>query len=247
MSNRLIKSTGISSIFILMLVTETYPIQALTSPLAVECSSEIGGEDSVFSGFTEFNSFFDDLIDTLTGGFNLAGVVDLWRVFVSIMQSETPEEAALSSSAENNLEESYANREDYARQMERMGVLVTVEENTLGTDAQQKTVDSCNFTNEATQVIYDLGEESQELDTSQQILQNISAQLAQEATISNLLKEEITLIRQENALQTVLASQAAQQLHEWNLSQRRENISSRNLTVVNGALIVMPGSTVWQE
>ena len=258
--------TGISSI----LLTQPLPVYASLAPVEIECESRGGEGDSLFSSFTsgsrggggeweeagrdsllsdisDIASFFTDLISGLVGSFNIAKVVDIHKLFTEIMSGNLPEEAGLSNASENNIAESYLHREDFAKSLQRKGAVATVEDTTLGEQAQEKTLENCLFANEATQIIFELGEDSQNLDTSQQILQNISGQLGQKSSIDQLIKEELTLIRQDLALTTVLDSQIAQQVHESNLSERRAHISSRNLVVLNGGLITLPGGGLWQE
>ena len=259
MNNRLI-ITGIASLILLIQPMGAYAVNS--APVEIECESG-GREGSLFASslgseggledrggdslMSEMTSFFTDLMGSLGGSFNLAKVVDIYQLFTKIMAGSLPEEAGLSNASENNIAESYLQREDFAKSLQRKGAIATVEDTTLGEEAQEKTLENCLFANEATQIIFELGEDSQNLDTSQQILQNISGQLGQKSSIERLMKEELTLIRQDLALTTVLDSQIAQQVHESNLSERRAHISSRNLVVLNGGLITLPGGGLWQE
>ena len=253
--NKLITTGLVSSI----LLTQSIAVYAaLAPPLAIECESS-GGEDTLLASSSgdgsdtgggdllgELTTLFTDLVSGLVGSFNLAKVVDLHQLFNQVMSGTLAEEVALSNASENNLPQSYAHRADWGKSLQRQAAIATVTDTTLGEDAQVQTRENCLFANDATEIIFELGEDSQSLDTSQQILQNISGQLGQRATIDHLIKEELTLMRQDLALTTVLDAQIAQQIHESNLSERRANVSSRNLVVVNGGLVTLPGG-LWEQ
>lgn len=242
-----------------LLFTQSWGLSAtLVPPVEIECESS-EAEDSLWASplengteaaggdlLGELTTWFTDLVSGLVGSFNWAKVVDLHQLFRQIMSGTLTEEMALSNGAENNLPQSYSQREDFAKSLQRKAAIATVEDTTLGEQAQAQTRDNCLFADEASEIIFELGEDSQSLDTSQQILQNISGQLGQQGTLDHLIKEELTLMRQDLALTTVLSAQIAQQIHESNLAQRRTNVSSRNLVVVNGGLVTLPGG-LWQE
>lgn len=222
------------------------------APTEIECESEgdslltsdDGGSEDNFVG--EIVSFFTDLINGLVGQHNIAKVVDIHQIFRKVMSGNLPEDAALSNASENNLSNSYAQRKDYAETLQRKAAVATVEDTTLGEAAQELTKENCIFANDATEIIYELGEESQNMDTSQHILQNISAQLGQKGTVDNLMKEELTLMRQDLALSAVLQSQIAEGINKSNIVQRREKIASQNYELLNNALITLPGG-LWEE
>jgi hypothetical protein len=231
-----------------ILLMPSIPLYASLAPVDIEC--ELGEEDSLLSEEIETDSdittLFTDLIDGILSSFNLAKVVDIYQVFTNIMGGELPEEVALSNASENNLPQSYAHRKDFAETMTRTGAIATVQDTTLGPEAQEKTRENCLFANDATELIFDLGEESQSLDTSQQILQNISGQLGQQSTVELIAKEELTLIRQDLGLSTILEAQIAEELHQSNLSQRRAKIATQNLTILQNGLVILPGG-LWEE
>jgi hypothetical protein len=247
------KKLLITGIAFSILLIPPIPMYASLAPFEIECASgggegewEEAGGDSLLSDINDIASFFTDLISGLVGSFNIAKVVDIHKVFTEIMSGNLPEEVAVSNAAENNLPNSYAHRKDRAETLQRKAAIATVEDTTLGEQAQQQTLENCLFVNDATNIIFELGEDSQNLDTSQQILQNISGQLGQKGTIDHLMKEELTLIRQDLALSTVLEAQIAEELHQRNLSERRAHIASKNLVILQNGLVTLPGG-LWQE
>ena len=185
---------------------------------------------------------FTDWVSGLIGDFNFSNVINVQDILRNIMSGlDLPSEFDLSTAVESNQENSFAQRKDYGESMQRNGVLASVEDATLSDEAQQKTVDDCLFIENTTQAIYDLGEDSQNLDTTQQIMQNISAQLGQQASVDSLLSEDTTQIRQSLALSATLQSQIATKLHEQNVIDRRNVVSSKNLESSGAGGINMPG------
>ena len=198
----------------------------------------IGGMQGTLSNMV---SFFSDMVDGLIDDFNLANVVNVYEIFNEIMSGDLPPETIIANAIENNLPNSYTQRKDYAETLQRKAAIATVEDTTLGQRAQEKTLENCFYVTEATNNIYDLAQESLTLDTSQQILQNISAQMGQKASVDQVMKEEFTRIRQDLALGTVLQSQIAEEVHESNTTERRASIAGKNLESLNAGSLSVPG------
>jgi len=93
------------------------------------------------------------------------------------MKGSLPQDGVTSNKLENNLPNSYAIRQDLANQSERVGVVEVAQLKTLSKNAQQQSFEtlelSANSEIESTQ----MSDDSQNTDTSQQILQNISQRL----------------------------------------------------------------------
>lgn len=171
-------------------------------------------------------------------------VPDLGQVVSQIMNGSLPEDAATSTKLENNLDNSYAIRQDLANQSERIAAVQVAQAKTLAVAAQDKSKatleQSANSAIESTQMAQD----SQNSDTSQQILQNISQQLSNQTAIANLQIEEASQARQDRALGLTLSAQAAQELNAANTRERQSAIATGNTAVASGALLTMPGSAV---
>jgi hypothetical protein len=236
----------------------------ISSPTSIECESQQASTFSIpssaFAFFPSTNlptqnitqggiggtvgnivSFFTDMVSGLIDDFNISNVVNVQQIFNQIMSGELPPETIMANAIENNLPNSYTQRKDYAETLQRKAAIATVEDTTLGQAAQEKTLDNCLYVTDATNKIYDLAQESLTLDTSQQILQNISAQMGQKASVDQVMKEEFTRIRQDLALGTVLQSQVAEEIHESNIAQRRASIAGKNLESLNAGSLTMPG------
>ncbi|MFB2773165.1 hypothetical protein ACE1AT_28415 [Pelatocladus sp. BLCC-F211] len=205
---------------------------------------------------TQIQDFIDDVRSFVRGDFfgsitkyiqNAIGsqqVPDLDQVVSQIMTGSFPEDAATSTKFENNLANSYAIRQDLANQSERVGAISVAQTKTLSKTAQQKSKvrleQSANSALESAQ----MADDSQNSDTSQQILQNISQQLKNNATIANFQFEEASQARQDRALALTLGAQTAQELNVANTRERQTMIATGNTTVAQGALLIMPGGAV---
>ena len=238
----------------------------ITSPIPIKCQSQQASILSPSSAFNFFSStslptqnvtqggiggfggtlnniasFFTDMVSGLIDDFNISNVVNVHQIFNEIMSGDLPPETIIANAIENNLPNSYTQRKDYAETLQRKGVLATLEDTTLGQGAQEKTLENCLYVTEATNNIHDLGQESLTLDTSQQILQNISAQMGQKASVDQVMKQEFSRMRQDLALSTVIQSQIAEELHESNITERRASITGKNLEALNAGSLTIPG------
>ena len=198
----------------------------------------IGGLGGTLNNIT---SFFTDMVTGLIDDFNISHVVNVHQIFNEVMSGDLPPETIIANAIENNLPNSYTQRKDFAETLQRKATIATVEDTTLGQGAQEKTLENCLYVTDATNNIYDLGQQSLTLDTSQQILQNISAQMGQKASVDQVMKEEFTRMRQDLALGTVLQSQIAEEIHESNITERRASIAGKNLESMNAGSLSIPG------
>ncbi|AFZ01213.1 hypothetical protein [Calothrix sp. PCC 6303] len=207
----------------------------------------------------QIQEFIDDVSSFVRGDFfgsitqliqNASGSVeipDLGQVFSEIMKGSLPEDAVTANKFENNIPNSYAIRQDIANQSERLGAIEVAQIKTLSKNAQQQSLntleESANSELESSQ----MSDNSQNSDTSQQILQNISKQLKNNATIGNLQLQEASQARQDRALDLTLTAQAAQELNAVNTRDRQSAIATGNIAISQGSLLVMPGGSVFSE
>lgn len=235
----------------------------MNSSLAVTLDSEQNQtvtqtERSTFNenSSNEIQGFIDDVRSFVRGDFfgnikqlvqNSIGSVDipdLGEVVSSIMKGSLTSDGITSNRLENNLPNSYAIRQDLANQSERVGAVEVSQSKTLSKNAQQQSFEtlelSANSEIESTQ----MSDDSQNTDTSQQILQNISQQLKNNATIGNLQYREASQARQDRALGLNLTAQVAQELNAANTKERQSAIATGNRAVSQGSLLMMPGGSV---
>lgn len=174
-------------------------------------------------------------------------IPDVGQVVSEIMKGSLPEDATLATKLENNVANSYAIRQDAAQMSERVGALQVAQTQTLSKTAQEQSKTTREFSTTNAHESAQMAADSQNSDTSQQILQNISAQLKNQSAIADLQMMEASLARQDRALQLTLTAQAAQELNAANIRERQSAIASGNAAVAQGALLFMPGGTVLGE
>ncbi|MGD1872987.1 MAG: hypothetical protein ACFB02_08025 [Mastigocoleus sp.] len=171
-------------------------------------------------------------------------IPDLGQVISEIMTGSLPKDGIISNKLENNLPNSYAIRQDLANQSQRLGAIEVAQNQTLAKNAQQKSLENLELSANAEIESTQMSDDSQNSDTSQQILQNISQQLKNNATIANLQYQEASFARQNKALELNLTAQIAQELNTSNISDRQTQIATGNSTISQGSLLMMPGSSV---
>jgi hypothetical protein len=206
-------------------------------------SEEIQGFINDVRSFVR-GDFFGNIKQLVQNSIGSVDIPDLGQVVSEIMKGSLPEDGVTSNKLENNLPNSYAIRQDLANQSERVGAVEVAQNKTMSKNAQQqslKTLElSANSEIESTQ----MSDDSQNTDTSQQILQNISQQLKNNATISNLQYQEASQARFDRALGLNLTAQVAKELNAANIGDRQSQISTGNRAVSQGSLLMMPGGAV---
>lgn len=191
--------------------------------------------------------FFGNITQLLKNAIGSVEVPDLGQVVSEIMKGSLPQDGATANKLENKIPNSYAIRQDLANQSERVGAIEVAQIKTLSKNAQQEsqlTLDkSANSELESNQ----MSDDSQNSDTSQQILQNISRQLHNNSTIADLQLQEASQARQDRALGLTLTAQVAQELNAVNTRDRQTQISTGNSAVSQSSLLTMPGSSVFEK
>ncbi|NJR19194.1 MAG: hypothetical protein HC785_28155 [Calothrix sp. CSU_2_0] len=191
--------------------------------------------------------FFGSITQLIKNAIGSVEIPDLGEVVSEIMKGSLPEDGVIANKLENKIPNSYAIRQDLANQSERVGAIEVAQIKTLSKNAQQDSKltleQSANSEIESSQ----MSDDSQNSDTSQQILQNISKQLKNNATIADLQLQEASQARQDRALGLTLTAQAAQELNAVNTRERQSAIATGNSAVSQGSLLVMPGGSVFSE
>jgi hypothetical protein len=188
--------------------------------------------------------FFGSITQLIKNAIGSVEIPDLGEVVSEIMKGSLPEDGVIANKLENKIPNSYAIRQDLANQSERVGAIEVAQIKTLSKNAQQESKltleQSTNSEIESSQ----MSDDSQNSDTSQQILQNISKQLKSNTTIADLQLQEASQARQDRALGLTLTAQTAQELNAANTRERQTQISTGNSAVSQSSLLTMPGGTV---
>ncbi|MBV6625473.1 MAG: hypothetical protein KI793_21520 [Rivularia sp. (in: Bacteria)] len=206
-------------------------------------SNEIQGFIDDVRSFVR-GDFFGNIKQLVQNSIGSVDIPDLGEVVSEIMKGSLPEDGITSNKLENNLPNSYAIRQDLANQSERVGAVEVSQSKTLSKNAQQQSFETLELSAFEEIESSQMSDDSQNSDTSQQILQNISQQLKNNATIGNLQYREASQARQDRALGLNLTAQVAQELNAANIGDRQSQIATGNRAVSQGSLLMMPGGAV---
>ncbi len=217
--------------------------QTTNSTFNKNSSDEIQGFINDVRSFVR-GDFFGNIKQLVKDSIGSVDIPDLGQVVSEIMKGSLPSDGVTSNKLENNLPNSYAIRQDLANQSERVGAIEVAQNKTLSKNAQQESFNTLELSANSQVESSQMSDDSQNSDTSQQILQNISKQLKNNTTISDLLLQEASQSRQDNALGLTLTAQAATELNAVNTRERQSAIATGNRAVSQGSLLMMPGSSV---
>jgi hypothetical protein len=193
--------------------------------------------------------FFVDLPGRLGNIINSAlgqyGVPDLETVTTEVEETATSQEegAALSEVLENRQpgQGSYAIRTDLAKQASRETALEITSAATLSQTAQQDMAQRAQATQEETAQNVQLGEESQSLDVTQQIMQNLSQQTALNSRVNERVLQEAQQARVDRAIANAIHAQQARELSVITTTDRRQQIAAGNAANQQTGLLSLPG------
>jgi len=116
-----------------------------------------------------------------------------------------------------------------------------IEETSLGTQGQQKIAEVAELIQKTAEENIELGDQSQTLDVSQQILQNLSRQQALSASNQSILITQNQQAQVDRAMGNLLQAQTAEELAKINARTRRETAGSNDLLQRQWGLVRVPG------
>ncbi len=217
--------------------TETRDIpQTATATLNKNSSDQIQGFINDVRSFVR-GDFFGSISQLVKNAIGSVKVPDLGEVVSEIMKGPLPEDGVTSNKFENNIPNSYAIRQDLANQSERVGAIEVAQIKTLSKNAQKKSLNTLELSANSSLESSWMSNDSQNSDTSQKILQNISQQLKNQATIADLQLQEASQARQDRALGLTLTAQAAQELNAANTRDRQTQIATGNSAISQGSIL----------
>lgn len=182
------------------------------------------------------------LMQSTLGAFQVPDLSQLWSQIMGGAASRDPG-AVLSETLENNTHDrpSYGIRADLSKSVSRATATGVADQSTLSQDAQTQMAQVRQATQQHTQESERLGEESQGLDVTQHILQNLSQQSALNAQVNERVLQEAQQARVDRAIANTLSAQTASELAALTTADRRRTISAGNTASQQGGLLMMPG------
>ncbi|MDB9322350.1 hypothetical protein [Nodularia spumigena] len=191
------------------------------------------------------NDLFNPLGNLLNSALGAFQIPDLNQILAGIMNGAVNNDpgAVLSETLENktNGQSSYGIREDFGKFATRTVATGVANQATLSQTAQNQMAEIKQATRQDTQAIVSLGEESQNLDVTQQILQNLSQQTALNSRVNERMLEESQQARIDRALINTITAQTAKELSAINTADRRKSIAAGNAATQQMGLLIMPG------
>ena len=203
--------------------------------------------DNIFGDlFGGLNDFLGGLEDTV-GDFVNSKIPDIGKIIDIIFNSEVGEaETDLPSRQQSETLEGnpngYAISESETDAVVREVLVETVNSTTLNESAQSNLKQTAVQVQKSVSESVDLGQDSQNRDVTQQILQNLSQQKAISATRQGIIVQQNQQAQVDRAISNMLNAQQAEELAGINAAKRREDIGTANLTVRQWGLIRLPGN-----
>ncbi|MFB2880650.1 hypothetical protein [Floridanema aerugineum] len=198
-------------------------------------------------GFVQ-NELFGTLNQILSSSLGAIKIPDLNQVSSQIIKATTSSTAGTqlsdlleTKSSKLDGKGSYTIMSELDGQAQRNAAIGIANGSTLSQQAQTNSRQILEATKQNTQQNVQLGEESQTLDVTQQILQNLSQQTALNAQVNERILLEAQQSRTDRAINNVLLSQAAKEISALNTSERRSSIASGNQASLQAGMLMLPG------
>ncbi|MEG4118459.1 hypothetical protein QUA43_13415 [Microcoleus sp. N9_B4] len=198
-------------------------------------------------GFVQ-NELFGSLNELLSSSLGAIQIPDLSQVSSQIIKASTSqtEGTKLSDLLETKSSKldgkgSYNIMSDLDAQAQRSAAIGIADGATLSKEAQNNSFQVLEATRQDTEQNIQLGEESQSLDVTQQILQNLSQQTALSAQVQMRNLQEAQQARTDRAINNVLLSQAAKEISALNTGERRGSTASGNQASYQAGMLMLPG------
>ncbi len=205
--------------------------------------------DTIFGNLPDsIVGFFGGLEETVDD-FVSSKIPDIGKIIDIVFNSELEEgEADLPSRQQSETLEgtpdSYAISESETDAIVREILVETVESSSLNESAQTNLKQTAVLVQKTVDESVNLGEDSQNRDVTQQILQNLSQQEAISATRQGVIIQQNQQAQVDRAISNILNAQPAEELAAINAAKRREEIGTTNLTVRQWGLLRLPGNPI---
>jgi hypothetical protein len=188
-----------------------------------------------------------EMLGTIVNFFQNFQIPDLGEIFTSILNAPEPEkaeddtQAMQASKILENKYGTYAMKKGEAEAAAREAVLKAMQEATLDETAQKRIKETSQKVDDNVKKDQELAKESQSIDVTQQILQNLSQQQGLNAEREGIIVQQNQQAQVDRAIANVLNTKQLEQLSEVNTGNRREAMAAYNHSVSQMGLIGMPG------
>ncbi len=203
--------------------------------------------DTIFGNLPDsIVGFFGGLEETVDD-FVRSRIPDIGKIIDLVFNRDLSEADLPSRQQSETLEgtpDSYAISESETDAIVREILVETVESSSLNESAQTNLKQTAVLVQKTVDESVNLGEDSQNRDVTQQILQNLSQQEAISATRQGVIIQQNQQAQVDRAISNILNAQQAEELAAINAAKRREEIGTTNLTVRQWGLLRLPGNPI---
>ncbi len=203
--------------------------------------------DTIFGNLPDsIVGFFGGLEETVDD-FVRSRIPDIGKIIDLVFNRDLSEADLPSRQQSETLEgtpDSYAISESETDALVREVLVETVESSSLNESAQTNLKQTAVLVQKTVDESVNLGEDSQNRDVTQQILQNLSQQEAISATRQGVIIQQNQQAQVDRAISNILNAQQAEELAAINAAKRREEIGTTNLTVRQWGLLRLPGNPI---
>ena len=203
--------------------------------------------DTIFGNLPDsIVGFFGGLEETVDD-FVRSRIPDIGKIIDLVFNRDLSEADLPSRQQSETLEgtpDSYAISESETDAIVREILVETVESSSLNESAQSTLKQTAVLVQKTVDESVNLGEDSQNRDVTQQILQNLSQQEAISATRQGVIIQQNQQARVDRAISNILNAQQAEELAAINAAKRREEIGTTNLPVRQWGLLRLPGNPI---
>jgi hypothetical protein len=201
--------------------------------ITVSYTQAAKAENTQDSGSQNLLEVLSGIIDSFLN-FQIPNLDSIISSILHTPNPEKPEDDSPSRRASKVLENkpigSYAIDEDEAEAGAREATIKATQDATLGEEAQKKLKETSKNVGVNVQTSTDLGEESQTLDVTQQILQNISKQESLNAEREGVIIQQSQQAQVDRAINNVLNTKQLEELSGANTAKRREDSAAANFS-----------------
>lgn len=204
-------------------------------------TSALATNQDVEQGNGLFNSL-EQMVSKFSG-IDFSGITQIWRNLIGLDNSEeTPtDNQDLTQVLENKPDGSYAIEEDAAKFLQLQQAKQTITDSTLSTQASEQLKQTAAATATNVENSVDLGAQSQQIDVSQQILQNLSQQAGLNAERQGVIIQQNQQAQVDRAVGNLLNARTAEELTEINTKERRNKAAAAAAATSQLGLVRLPG------
>lgn len=184
----------------------------------------------------------DQLLDSAIASLGIPDLAQLTANITQGNQDQAPPTQLAAALENRSNEPSFSIRSELSRTSEWNASRGTAYGSALSEQAQIRGQQKRDGVSQAVQSNRFLADESQSLDVTQQILQNVSAQLGQQAEVDAALFDEAEQSRIDRAHDLLLQSQIAESTLGRNVSDRRTEKATARSVTQGIAWLNLPGS-----